>query len=73
MQRQQRKFVFLTQCTSVIVVRQLDIDVLADNIFLARIDVTVRPSKKQIIIGGADIIYYDIDECKAGVASVRRT
>ena len=54
-------------------VRQLDVDVLAENTILPRNDVTVRPSKKQIIIGGADIIYCGTGECKAGVASMRRT
>ncbi|KAK2171138.1 hypothetical protein NP493_1099g00022 [Ridgeia piscesae] len=56
-----------------LMVKQLDVDVLAGNPFLARNDVAVRPTKKQIIIGGADIIYYGTDECKAGAASVRRT
>ena len=56
-----------------LVVKQLDVDVLAGNPFLARNDVAVRPSKKQIIIGDADIIYYGTDECKADVPSVRRT
>ena len=54
-----------------LVVRQLDVDVLAGNPVLARNDVTVRPSNKQIIIGGADIIYYGTDECKASVASCK--
>ena len=40
-----------------LVVKQLDVDVWAGNTFLARNDVAVRLSKKQIIIGGADIIY----------------
>ena len=56
-----------------LVVNQLDVDVLAGYPFFARNDVAVRPSKKQIIIAGADIIYYDTDECKAGVPSARRT
>ena len=56
-----------------LVVKQLDVDVLAGDSFLVHNDVAVRPSKKQIIIGGADIIYYGTDECKAGVASVRPT
>ena len=54
-------------------VKQLDVRVLAGNYFLACNDVAARPSKKQIIIGGADIIYYGTVECKAGVPSVRRT
>ena len=33
-----------------LVVKQLDVDVLAGNPFLARNDVVIRPSKKQIII-----------------------
>ena len=33
-----------------LVVKQLDVDVLAGNPFLARNDAVVRPSKKQIII-----------------------
>ncbi|KAK2174501.1 hypothetical protein NP493_798g00021 [Ridgeia piscesae] len=32
---------------------------------------SVRPSKKQIVISGADIVYYGTVECKAGVLSVR--
>ena len=54
-------------------VEQLDVDILTETIFLARNDVTVRPSKKQITVGGADIIYYATDECNAYVASMRRT
>ena len=57
----------------VLMVKKLDVDVLAGNPFLARNDVAVRPTKMQIIVGGADIIYYGTDECKAGVPSVRRT
>ncbi|KAK2183670.1 hypothetical protein NP493_300g00016 [Ridgeia piscesae] len=56
-----------------LVVKQLDVDVLAGNPFRARNDVAVRPTKKQIIIGDADMIYYGTGESKADVPSVRRT
>ena len=56
--RHQRKFVFPTRCTSGQTTRR--------RCFGSK-------SFPCSIIGGTDSIYYGTDECKAGVASVRRT
>ena len=39
-----------------LVVRQLDIDILAGNPFMVRNDIGVRRAKRQIEIGGTEII-----------------
>ena len=41
-----------------LVVYNLDINILAGITFLFMNDVSVRPAKQQVIIGGTDIIYY---------------
>ena len=41
-----------------LVVNQLDVDVLAGNPFLVCNDIAARPAKRQIIIGGSEIIQY---------------
>ena len=41
-----------------LVVKQLDVDVLAGNLFLVTNDIAVRPSKRQIIIQGVDSVEY---------------
>ena len=38
-----------------LVVRQLDVDILASNPFIVRNDIGVRPAKRQIEIGGSEI------------------
>ena len=53
-------------------VKQLDVDVLVGNSFLVRSDIAVRPYKKQIIIGDADIVYCGTDCGKTSLLSVRR-
>ena len=37
-----------------LVVRQLDVDILAGNPFMVRNDIGVRPAKRQIVIGDTD-------------------
>ena len=56
-----------------LVVKQLDVDILAGNPFLVRNDIAVRPCKKQIIIGDADIIHYGIEDGKTSMPPVRGT
>ena len=41
-----------------LVVNKLDVDVLAGNPFLARNDIYARPSMRQVIIQGHDVIPY---------------
>ncbi len=41
-----------------LVVRQLDVDVLAGNPFLATNDIATQPAKRQIVINSSDIIHY---------------
>ena len=66
----------LSRCThafqlDALVVKQLDVDVLAGNPFLVGNDVAVRPAKRQIIIHGSDILQYGA-ETRQGPA-IRRT
>ena len=44
---------------AVLVVNDLDIDILAGIPFMSSNDVSVRPSKHQILIGDSSIVYYD--------------
>ena len=54
-----------------LVVKQLDVDVLAGNPFLTTNDVAVRPAKRQIVIQGTDILTYGVSpDCRV---AVRRT
>ena len=41
-----------------LVVKRLDVDVLAGNPFLVSNDIATRPAKRQIVIGGSQIVYY---------------
>ena len=41
-----------------LVVRQLDVDILAGNPFLAINDIAIRPAKREILIGGTDVVHY---------------
>ncbi|PFX24741.1 hypothetical protein AWC38_SpisGene10642 [Stylophora pistillata] len=41
-----------------LVVRQLDVDILPGNPFMVRNDIGVRPAKRQVEIGGTEIIRY---------------
>ena len=40
-----------------LVVRQLDVDILTGNPFLAKIDIAIRPAKREILIGGTDVVH----------------
>ena len=42
----------------VLVVRQLDVDILAGNSFMVHNDIGVRPAKRQIVIGGSEVVHY---------------
>ena len=41
-----------------LVVRQLDVDILAGNPFMVHNDIGVRPAKRQIVIGGSEVVHY---------------
>ena len=56
-----------------LVVRQLDVDIPANNPFMARNDNGVRPAKRQIEIGGTKIISYSSSSRHARQPNVRRT
>ena len=56
-----------------LVVRQLDVDILAGNPFMTRNDIGVRPAKRQIEIGGTEIISYSSSSRHTRQPNVRRT
>ena len=56
-----------------LVVRQLDVDILAGNPFMVRNDIGVRPAKRQIKIGGTEIINYSSPSRHTRQPNVRRT
>ena len=56
-----------------LVVRQLDVDILAGNPFMTRNDIGVRPAKRQIEIGGTEIISYSSPSRHTRQPNVRRT
>ena len=56
----------------VLVVRQLDVDVLAGNPFMETNDVAVRLAKRQIIIGGKEVVHYGNTHTLSGPPSARR-
>ena len=56
-----------------LVVRQLDVDILAGNPFMVCNDIGVRPAKRQIEIGGIEIISYSSPSRHTRQPSVRRT
>ena len=41
-----------------LVVRKLDVEILAGNPFLATNDIAIRPAKREIVIGGTDVVHY---------------
>ena len=41
-----------------LVVKQLDVDVLAGNPFLVLNYIAVRPARRQIVVGGEDVVHY---------------
>ena len=55
------------------VVRQLDVDILAGNPFLARNDISIHPARRQIVIGGSDMIHYGTASKHTTQSAVRRT
>ena len=56
-----------------LVVRQLDVDILAGNPFMVHNDIGVRPAKRQIEIGGSEIISYSSLSRRTRQPNVRRT
>ena len=56
-----------------LVVNDLDVDVLAGIPFMTRNDISIRPAKNQITIGGADIVHYGKPTPDSPQNHVRRT
>ena len=56
-----------------LVVRQLDVDILAGNSFMVRNNIGVRPAKRQIEIGWSEIISYSSPSRHTRQPNVRRT
>ena len=56
-----------------LVVRQLEVDIMAGNPFMVRNDIGVRPAKLQIEIGGTEIISYSSPSRHTRQPNVRRT
>ena len=54
-----------------LVVKQLDVDVLAGNPFLVTNDIATRPAKNQVVIRGSEIVNYG-PSC-SGESTIRRT
>jgi hypothetical protein len=57
---------------SALVVKKLDVDILAGTPFMANNDVAVRPAKKEVVINGEDIVRYGPVQQDAKSSSVRR-
>ena len=56
-----------------LVVRQLDVDILAGNPFLAKNDIAIRPTKREILIGGTDVVQYGTPVKVTPHSTARRT
>ena len=56
-----------------LVVRQLDVDILAGNPFMTRSDIGVRPALRQVVIGGNDVIRHGAPSRHASQPTARRT
>ena len=56
-----------------LVVRQLDVDILAGNPFLAKNDIAIRPTKREILIGGTDVVQYGTSVKVTPHSTARRT
>ena len=56
-----------------LVVNDLDIDILAGIPFMSSNDISVRPSKQEIIIGDSHVVYYGPTKPPSALNSVRRT
>ena len=56
-----------------LVVRQLDVDILAGNPFMVHNDIGVRPAKRQIAIGGSEVVHYGKPSNHTFPPTARRT
>ena len=56
-----------------LVVRQLDVDILAGNPFMVHNDIAVRPAHRKIIIGGSDVVHYGMTSRHIPQPTARRT
>lgn len=55
---------------NVLVVKHLDVEILAGNPFLETNDIAARPAKCQIVIAGSEVVQYGPEICRP--PSVRR-
>ena len=56
-----------------LVVRQLDVHVLAGISFMVQNDISVHPAKCQIVVGGSEAIHYGTSSRHIAQLAVRRT
>ena len=56
-----------------LVVRKLDVEILAGNPFLATNDIAIRPAKREIVIGGSDVVHYGTPAKTTPHSTARRT
>ena len=64
------------ECTfelDALVVRHMNVNILTSNPFMARNDSGIRPVKRQILIGGSEIISYGSPSMHTLQFSLRRT
>ena len=57
---------------SALVVKKLDVDILAGTPFMVNNDIAVRPAKKEVVINGKDIVKYGPTQQSHTSSSVRR-
>ena len=53
--------------------RKLDVEILAGNPFLATNDIAIRPAKREIVIGGKDVVHYGTPKKTTPHSTARRT
>ena len=56
-----------------LVVRELDVDILAGTPFMTQNDVAIRPAKKQIILKGLEVVTYGTSSDGDNLTRVRRS
>ena len=56
-----------------LVVRELDVDILAGTLFMTQNDVAIRPAKKQIILKGLEVVTYGASTDGDNLNCIRRS
>ena len=54
-------------------VRKLDVEILAGNPFVAANDIAIRPAKREIVVGGTDVVHYGTPSKTTPHSTVRHT